>query len=588
MKKLLLFIPLVTITLLVRSQFQQISTNPAYTQGAGHGFVKNNDGTVTMVTSSDVNVGNPQSHYLTNFTCPNMQFALTLNNLASSVNRCINGPVEGKRPGIDTSVFHGNGISTVSNENIVFWKAIDATQKIYAPYEMFKFTDGNKADASIDGAVFFKDSIRIWYNAYQSAPHAINGTTLTQVNDASLLSGIVIPRPDLAMAATSPSFGKVQSISNTSAGELITLGLSTNVGTLSGPIAQNGYFYNLTTGLLTNAGIPGNGYTKGYIECQNFGFIGNHSTDGLGGFNVGLVKVDPTTHVKSTTTAYGILSEDLASRGNEVFVGGIKLMSMTSGGVMGIYNVLTNSWTPNLTPNGTLFTAVNAASAIYHLIDMDCPNCLYGYAIMIDGNMGIPSQPSNFNYTSKYCPSGPLSVKLVSFVGEKSGEGNMLTWKTENEINNKGFEVQRSLDGIKYDSIWFSTSIATSSVSSFLYMFKDIPAPKGTVYYRLKQVDMNGRTTLSSVVVIKDNIVDLVVDKIYPNPVVFNLNVVINSPKQQAVNLRITTMLGSVVYNQIHSLQKGSNAISLDFTKLSSGVYILNAGDAQAQKVIKQ
>ena len=72
-------------------------------------------------------------------------------------------------------------------------------------------------------------------------------------------------------------------------------------------------------------------------------------------------------------------------------------------------------------------------------------------------------------------PSGTLPVTLLSFRGYKDGSRNQLRWTTTTELNNRGFEVQRSTDGINYSVIGFVNSIALfgNSSSDLDYTFTD-------------------------------------------------------------------------------------------------------------------
>ena len=95
--------------------------------------------------------------------------------------------------------------------------------------------------------------------------------------------------------------------------------------------------------------------------------------------------------------------------------------------------------------------------------------------------------------------SGTLPVDLIGFAAAKTNQGVLLTWKTASETNNKGFEVQRSMDG----SSWIKTGFVNGAVNSSTeksYSFSDSSPFSGTNYYRLNQVDLDNRQKLSPVV----------------------------------------------------------------------------------------
>ncbi|RYY96899.1 MAG: hypothetical protein EOO11_12300, partial [Chitinophagaceae bacterium] len=115
----------------------------------------------------------------------------------------------------------------------------------------------------------------------------------------------------------------------------------------------------------------------------------------------------------------------------------------------------------------------------------------------------------------------PLPVSLMTFTGKRVGTVNELKWVTASESNNRGFSVERSTDGRTFTSVGFVTSRATGGNSSSVqnYSFIDANASGRKWYYRLKQEDLDGRTKLSTVVVLSaDKNGTLTVDGVYPNP----------------------------------------------------------------------
>jgi hypothetical protein len=80
-----------------------------------------------------------------------------------------------------------------------------------------------------------------------------------------------------------------------------------------------------------------------------------------------------------------------------------------------------------------------------------------------------------------------LPIELVNFQGLRKGEINKLTWKTAEEINFNGFELERSADGNHYDAI----AAISPHGSNSIYEFSD--KIHGSFYYRLKMKDKDGR-----------------------------------------------------------------------------------------------
>ena len=98
--------------------------------------------------------------------------------------------------------------------------------------------------------------------------------------------------------------------------------------------------------------------------------------------------------------------------------------------------------------------------------------------------------------------SAPLPVTLLNFSGEHRDNKNLLKWSTATELNNQGFEVQYSTDGNNFDAISFvnSKSKDGNSASVINYEFIDGRTLYGNAYYRLKQVDKDGRPNFSNII----------------------------------------------------------------------------------------
>jgi zinc-dependent metalloproteinase lipoprotein len=111
-----------------------------------------------------------------------------------------------------------------------------------------------------------------------------------------------------------------------------------------------------------------------------------------------------------------------------------------------------------------------------------------------------------------------LPVQWVSFTARAASNAINLDWQTTNEVNNKGFGIERSTDGINYSNIGFVASKAsTGSASVISYLFADTRAVPGVLYYyRLKQEDRDGRFAYSPVRMASIAAVGLF--KIFPNP----------------------------------------------------------------------
>lgn len=188
-----------------------------------------------------------------------------------------------------------------------------------------------------------------------------------------------------------------------------------------------------------------------------------------------------------------------------------------------------------------------------------------------------------------------LPITLVSFAGQREGGKNKLRWTTIHEQGNRGFEIQRSADGITYTAIGFVNSMASGGSNETLnYTFTDADPADSRLYYRLKQTDIDGNSKLSNVVLIKgDRSEALSIDGVYPNPANTQLNVRISTPARDKVTLLVTDMTGRTILQKVADIEAGSNTIPVDISRFTIGSYLLklvgsNNGESISVRFVKQ
>jgi hypothetical protein len=195
---------------------------------------------------------------------------------------------------------------------------------------------------------------------------------------------------------------------------------------------------------------------------------------------------------------------------------------------------------------------------------------VYGYGSVFDGQ-------GNFTVS---LVGAALPVSIADFKGVRQSNNNALSWTTATEINNAGFELQRSVDGVNFSSLVFVASKAANGNSngSLSYSFNDKITLAASYYYRLKQIDKDGRPTLSSVVFIKGTkATKFEMVSIYPNPAISDLNVSIASPKSDWVTFVVSDLAGKVIIRQSANVVSGDNNIKLNVSSLAKGTYTVKA-----------
>jgi len=148
--------------------------------------------------------------------------------------------------------------------------------------------------------------------------------------------------------------------------------------------------------------------------------------------------------------------------------------------------------------------------------------------------------------------------------------GNMLSWKTSKEDNNKHFVVEKSLDGVTFSKIGKIKGNGTIAETKS-YSFLDVSATQGQNFYRLKQVDTDGKSHLSDVISTnKETANNFTVISMTPPTDKDNIfEVTINAVGEDELDYTIYDMKGNLVYTQKQKLKKGINVITVDLSEIS-------------------
>jgi hypothetical protein len=167
-----------------------------------------------------------------------------------------------------------------------------------------------------------------------------------------------------------------------------------------------------------------------------------------------------------------------------------------------------------------------------------------------------------------------LPVTLTSFMGENKSSGNVLIWKTTSETNNKGFEIERSADGKTFENIGFVDGMGDNKGGK-TYSFLD-EKPYFRTYYRLKQLDWDGKSEYSRIITVKQDKTKL---SVYPNPAK-NEFFVSGLDKEEVIE--VLNSQGSVV------LEQKVNPVQPVFAgKLANGIYLIKIGEETRKLVIQ-
>ncbi|MBL0271679.1 MAG: T9SS type A sorting domain-containing protein [Chitinophagaceae bacterium] len=196
----------------------------------------------------------------------------------------------------------------------------------------------------------------------------------------------------------------------------------------------------------------------------------------------------------------------------------------------------------------------------------------------------------NFAYTA---PVTTLPVKLISFSAMENNNKVDLKWTTATEINVSHFMVERSTDGTNFSDAGMVFAYGnTTSKSDYAFTDNISNIQSGVIYYRLRSVDVDGKTQYSDIRIIriskqeKNDITILT----YPNPVTNEVRITIPANWQnKKVVYELLNANGQTAKKTVTT--GSSQTESMNVSSLNSGLYIVKVtceGQSAIQKIIKQ
>lgn len=220
------------------------------------------------------------------------------------------------------------------------------------------------------------------------------------------------------------------------------------------------------------------------------------------------------------------------------------------------------------------------------LIDQDItvgPNVRYrvevSYQILTGGSFTAFD-----DFSLNNSQQSPLPVNFMGIVAKRNNNAVEVRWDIADEVNVKEYQVEKSMNGRS-----FSTVGSVSATGSSVYGYTDGAAGTGTILYRVKSVDLDGKTKFSSVVRIKGANSYATQLKLYPLPA---RNQVTIEHRQLGANARISinTMDGKMLKQVIPT--NGASHTPVELGGMAPGMYIVRVDDGtggvETIKLIKQ
>jgi len=248
-------------------------------------------------------------------------------------------------------------------------------------------------------------------------------------------------------------------------------------------------------------------------------------------------------------------------------------------------NNIANSSSSYITVSGN-FTVPSSASTNTNLRlrVTDELGTTYGSSLAITGGCYAPNYGQTEDYVVRI--GSVLAVDLTAFSGQLQNGSSYLKWTTAQEQQAASFDVERSVDGIEFNSIG-SVAASGNSSSEKHYGFVDT-RPSAVNYYRLKMIDRDGRSERSNVVVIKNARAEqgiVLTGNPFASTIRFSLIKEARQLKVQLIN-----SIGAVVAEK--SLEGRQQQVNWSLNRsLASGTYFLQViadGDSFTEKLIRR
>jgi hypothetical protein len=204
-------------------------------------------------------------------------------------------------------------------------------------------------------------------------------------------------------------------------------------------------------------------------------------------------------------------------------------------------------------------------------------------------------QKANVSGRNEFIPAVKiigLPISLLNFSAAPNGNVVDIKWATATEINNSFFTIERTTDGINYETV---ATVKGSGNTNYEinYAATDANPVSGISYYRLRQTDFDGKSKTFEAVVVtytESTSNSLNVKSVYPNPFGNSFSVNLECNNAKTLNIEILSINGLTIDKETVSCTEGSNTYK--YAKgymLTTGTYFVSVTDSSnGQTTVKK
>ncbi|MCB0517744.1 MAG: T9SS type A sorting domain-containing protein [Lewinellaceae bacterium] len=360
---------------------------------------------------------------------------------------------------------------------------------------------------------------------------------------------------------------------------------------------SNGSNTNITSGTLTvNSGATAT--MGGQLDIFSGGTLNVNGAMTVSGFafnNAGIIKgtgtITPTTALNNSGFIRPGASPGTLSISGDLNLGSGTYTCEVDGTSAGQFDVLAVSGTATIGASSKLHLIFSVPIVNGTTFDVLTAGTVSGS--FAGGNITYANTGTgNVNGVSLTYPGGNmvrvtatslLPVELVRFTGKEVDGKALLEWETASELNNEGFNVERSRDGRLWENIGFVAGNGTTTTAQYYSFLDEKPLSPhvggcegGCVnYYRLKQTDFDGNFEYSPVVSADlTNLQDLSNLRFFPNPATDAVTLALRTDFSGKAILTLHDLTGRVVKTQQLWLEENTPAPDIRLVGLTAGLYL--------------